>query len=158
MPSKSTYRVSGDMLFVLNRPTNQSLKSEYRNPKSETISNYKNPNDRNKIVDTVTPKRGLVFVIDTFEFRICFGFRASNFEITKQDHPPLEIRNLEFVNRHSYSSPFPIPHSSFVILWNRQNSTIQHSEFHIPNSITLLSLPGDRVSADRPGQRLSWKR
>ncbi len=63
------------------------LKFEYRNPKFETISNDQNLNDQNILI---TPKALKIFFA-CFElldirisdlFRICFGFRASDFGFT----------------------------------------------------------------------------
>ena len=56
------------------------LKSEYRISKYETISNDQNSNDRNKIMAWMKAKNGAVFVIEQFEFGVCFGFRISDFE------------------------------------------------------------------------------
>ena len=46
------------------------FKFEARNPKFETIPNFLNPNVPNKMKSNVSK----------FEFRICFGFRYSDFE------------------------------------------------------------------------------
>jgi hypothetical protein len=51
--------------------------------KFETISNYENSNDQNKIMTCVMSNCIFVFIIGTFVFRICFGFRASGFEFTR---------------------------------------------------------------------------
>jgi hypothetical protein len=56
------------------------MKSEARISKYETISNYQNSNDRNRIMPRGTFSNRFVLVFRTFGFRICFEFRASNFE------------------------------------------------------------------------------
>jgi hypothetical protein len=56
-------------------------KSEFRNPKFETISNAQNPNDRNGTPEiSIADIKSTVLNIGKFEFEICFGFGASDFE------------------------------------------------------------------------------
>jgi hypothetical protein len=76
-------------------------KSEARSPKSETISNDQNPNDRNPAVgiSVATLWHGwVVSVIGTFELRICFEFRYSDFEFIlrqeRHEHHKLSTKRL----------------------------------------------------------------
>jgi hypothetical protein len=53
----------------------------YQNPNFETISNDQNLNDRNGTKGIfIAGSKAAVLNIRKFEFRICLGFRASNFE------------------------------------------------------------------------------
>jgi hypothetical protein len=57
--------------------------------KSETKSNDKNSNDKNRNMACKTLSSGVVLVIETFGFRICFEFLISNFEFPDKQ----EIKN-----------------------------------------------------------------
>jgi hypothetical protein len=55
-------------------------KYEFRNSNFETISNDQNLNDRNGTEEIfIFHAKGAVLNIRKFEFRICFGFRDSDF-------------------------------------------------------------------------------
>ena len=62
------------------------LKSEARNPKSETISNDQNSNAPNKRHSRHSDVE-FVFVIRAFNIGICFEFRYSDFEICRSHLP-----------------------------------------------------------------------
>jgi len=59
-------------------------KSEIRISKSETNSNFQNPNEQNYSYED---RVSIVWSIGALEFRICFVLRASYFEFDIQ--PPL---------------------------------------------------------------------